>query len=59
MPDNDAEPVWLFRFGLEGEGGLPVSRALAEELLDLIIKWAEENDCQVGGGYRAPKPEER
>lgn len=58
MQEEESQLVWMFRFGLEGEDGKPIERALAEELLDRIVEWAEENGCQVGGAYRAPSPEE-
>ncbi len=59
MSKKETQSVWLFRFGLEGEAGAPIRRALAEALLDRIIEWAEENECQIGGGYRPPAPDER
>ena len=59
MSDEELQPVWLFRFALESETGVPISQSVAEELLDLIVRWAEENECQVGGGYRPPRLEER
>ena len=58
MLKTNSQPYWMFTFGLEGEGDKPVSRDLAEELLLLIVKWAEENECQIGGGFRPPEPEE-
>jgi hypothetical protein len=52
---NEFEKVWLFNFALESEDGKPLGRDKANDLMEYIIQWAEENDCQVGGGYRAPK----
>ena len=57
-PDQTTQPVWIFSFALEHESANPVSRATAESLMQSIIKWAEERNLQVGGGYRPPKPKE-
>ena len=51
-------PVWLFRFALEHEKDKPLERSTAEELMDLIVAWAETNSLQIGGGYRRPRPDE-
>ena len=57
-PDEVCQPVWIFRFSLEHESGKPVRRTTADALLQSIVKWAEEENLQVGGGYRPPRPEE-
>lgn len=59
MISKEKEIVWIFEFGLERRDGLCFSREAPEELLDVIIKWAEDNDCQIGGGYRNPEDDER
>lgn len=51
MTDED-KTSWLFDFGLEKVDGTTISVETAEELIDVIIAWAESNDCQIGGGYR-------
>ena len=53
--NNIKEEVWLFNFALEGEALGKIERKKAEELMEVIIEWAENNGCQVGGGYRAPR----
>ncbi len=58
MKTEDTAPVWLFDFALESESGEPVSSNVPDELMDVIIDWAEKRDLQVGGGFRAPRPEE-
>ncbi len=55
---DEKQIVWMFRFGLEREDGQTIGAAGPEELLDVIIKWAEDNDYQIGGGYSAPTEEE-
>ena len=57
MDDIDAEEVWQFNFFLEPAAKANVERAKADELMNLIIAWAEANDCQIGGGYKTPPPE--
>ncbi len=58
MENSDKEVMWFFEFGLEKENGEPLERAYAEDLLKFVITWAEENGCQIGGGYRNPKESE-
>jgi len=44
---------WHFDFGLYATNPnqlIPDSKC--EELLDLIVEWAEKNELEVGGGYR-------
>ena len=50
---NEAEEEWHFDFGLciTKENQI-VPRHQCEELLDLIMEWAESKDLGVGGGYR-------
>jgi hypothetical protein len=52
------EQLWIFRFALEREDGAPVERELPERLLGEIVRWAEANGCQIGGGYRPPSADE-
>ena len=52
------EDVWLFNFALEKRGGKKLVESKANELLDLITLWSEENGFQIGGGYRAQDPGE-
>ncbi|MBW3542572.1 MAG: hypothetical protein KY476_20100 [Planctomycetes bacterium] len=58
MTPSGQQPVWLFDFALESETGEPVAAERAEQLLDMIVAWAEERQLQVGGGYRPPSDEE-
>lgn len=52
MPPADSLTEWSFHFGLCGnETGQLIPRTKCEELLDLIIEWAESNDLGIGGGY--------
>jgi len=51
---------WHFDFGLcatKSNQLIPISKC--EELLDLIIEWAEKNELGVGGGYREFTEDER
>lgn len=43
---------WNFSFGLcaQNAGEIPLSKC--DELLDLIIAWAEKHGYGVGGGFR-------
>jgi hypothetical protein len=44
---------WHFDFGLcatKSNQFIPDSKC--DELLDIIIEWAEKNDYGIGGGYR-------
>ena len=47
--------VWMFRFVLEREDGRPMSSSVPEQLLEMIVSWAEEQGYQIGGGYGMPK----
>ena len=58
MSTERAEPVWLFHFALESESGVPIPSTIPEELIDLIVDWVEKRELQIGGGYRAPDPNE-
>ncbi len=55
---NDSQACWVFSFCLESESGEPVSRAEATELMENIIRYVEENNLQIGGGFRAPRADE-
>ena len=52
--NKDTEEVWLFKLFLESDNGEELHFKNANELMDLIILWAEKNGCQIGGGYRKP-----
>ncbi len=44
---------WKFDFGLCAPiAGQLIPNSQCEELLDLIIDWAEKNKLSIGGGYR-------
>jgi len=44
---------WHFDFGLCATKSKQfISESQCNELLDLIVRWAENNDLSVGGGYR-------
>lgn len=55
---KDEESTWVFDFCLEREDGATISHRQCEELLDHIISWCEESGLQIGGGFRAPRPED-
>lgn len=42
---------WKFNFCLERGNGERLPEKKARKLMEIIISWAEENSCQVGGGY--------
>ena len=51
--EEQAFEEWHFDFGLHApEPGQLVPASKCDELLDLIIQWAEENRLCIGGGYR-------
>ncbi|MCE7997143.1 MAG: hypothetical protein HEP71_34605 [Roseivirga sp.] len=56
--DKEAEDAWLFRFAIESENDCKLERKKADQLMDFITEWAENNGCQIGGGYRAPEKDE-
>jgi hypothetical protein len=43
---------WHFDFGLCGQDGSSVAESDCDELLDLIIDWAEQRRLCIGGGFR-------
>ena len=43
---------WHFDFGLCGQDTKLVSQSDCEQLLDIIIDWAEEHGYGIGGGFR-------
>lgn len=50
---NVEKNEWHFDFGLcATRPGQTVSSAQCEELLDLIVQWAERNNLGIGGGFR-------
>jgi hypothetical protein len=53
---NDQEAAgldeWHFDFGLCTPDSSLIPESKCEELLDLIVDWAEQNGYGVGGGYR-------
>jgi hypothetical protein len=55
---KQSEQVWLFNITLEKEDGSKFDSNYPEELLNIIVNWAEQNQLQIGGGYRAPTHEE-
>lgn len=61
MSMNEKElEEWKFSFGLGvTKPNETISRSKCDELLDLIIEWAEANDLGVGGGYREFNREEK
>ena len=42
---------WHFDFGLSGQEGNLVAQSDCEQLLDLIIDWAEQHGYCIGGGF--------
>lgn len=51
----DSQEAWLFKFCIETVSGEKLERAKAEALMEKILSWAEQNECQIGGGFRVPK----
>ena len=43
---------WHFDFGLSAQDWKPISQSECDELLDVIIDWAEEHGFAIGGGFR-------
>ena len=51
---------WKFSFGLcVTKTNETIPRSKCDELLDLIIQWAETNNLGVGGGYQEFNKEEK
>ena len=44
---------WHFDFGLCTPDDSLIPASKCDELLDLIIDWAEKNGYGIGGGFRA------
>jgi hypothetical protein len=42
---------WEFTFGLCSQDERRIPSSKCDELLDLVINWAEKNECGIGGGY--------
>lgn len=50
---------WSFQFILQSsDGESPVPEARCNELLDLIIAWAELSQLAIGGGYEKHRNDE-
>jgi hypothetical protein len=49
--NNQALEEWEFTFGLCAQDKCLIPNSKCDELLDLIIDWAEKNGFGVGGGY--------
>ncbi|VAW72792.1 hypothetical protein MNBD_GAMMA15-736 [hydrothermal vent metagenome] len=44
---------WHFDFGLcASDPSQPIPESRCDELMDVIIEWAEKNELGVGGGFR-------
>ena len=57
--NNTSPNEWHFDFGLQAmkpDQLIPESKC--DELLDVIIAWAEKNDLGIGGGYTTFSEEE-
>ncbi|MCA9047347.1 MAG: hypothetical protein KDA89_01380 [Planctomycetaceae bacterium] len=54
MSTNE-EAFWTFTFNLESVAGDPLAKSVPAELLEHILRWAEDRDLQVGGGFHGPK----
>ena len=52
------EEVWLFNFALERIDGKNINQSEADEWFDAVCDLAAERGMQIGGGFRAPKPED-
>ena len=50
MPDTKLEE-WHFDFGLYSQDRSPVAQSHCDELLDVIIGWAEQHGFCIGGGF--------
>jgi hypothetical protein len=42
---------WHFEFGLCGQDNRLIAQSDCEELLDVIIDWAEQHGYCIGGGF--------
>jgi hypothetical protein len=51
MPSTRLEE-WHFDFGLCAQDGNSIAHSECDELLDLIIDWAEQHGYGIGGGFR-------
>jgi hypothetical protein len=43
---------WHFEFGLCGQNGESITQSECDQLLDVIIDWAEHRGYCIGGGFR-------
>ncbi len=51
---------WHFDFGLCATNpNQLITDSQCEELLDLIVEWAEKNELGIGGGYREYTKDEK
>ncbi|EDP96617.1 hypothetical protein U8527_21835 [Kordia algicida OT-1] len=54
------QEAWRFEFALYHDSDdRMLNINVPSELLKMIISWAEEHDCLVGGGFRAYTDEEK
>ena len=51
---KEKSEAWVFKFSLESDTGEKLKRDSPQILMEKIIMWAEENHCQIGGGFRKP-----
>lgn len=51
MSKNKSD-VWLFRFILGAIDNSIIENKLGEELFDIVTDWIENNQLQLGGGYK-------
>lgn len=60
MNDESSRDEWHFDFGLcATRAGQLIPDSHCEELLELIVRWAEEKSYGVGGGFREFTDEEK
>ena len=48
---QSCEKEWHFDFGIYANDDCCIDAAKCEELMDMIVKWAEEHDMSCGGGF--------
>lgn len=51
MPHRKLEE-WHFDFGLFAQDRNPVPQSDCDQLMDVIIDWAEQHGYCIGGGFR-------
>ena len=47
----DSQKEWNFNFGIYANDDSLIEDKKCEELMNLIVKWAEDNNFSVGGGF--------